>query len=122
MLKSATFEDLPFKDFAPRVHSIHRFTHLEYKDFAPVVFKIPKEPEGQLVGEWRPYAACAGEGNTPEGIKRWYPGQGGAHTGKQFCAGCTVQRECKNEADRLDEEWGIWGNEIRHRKRKIEIL
>ena len=67
-------------------------------------------------------AACRGQGNTPQGIARWFPGPGGAQTGKAFCAVCPVVRECGQFADDTGQEWGIWGTEIRHRRKKVETI
>lgn len=81
----------------------------------PLRHELSLEP---LDPEWRKRAVCKGKGKTPEDIRRWFPGPGGAHEGKFYCAVCPVRRECKNYADENEIEWGIWGGEIRHRLKR----
>ena len=121
------------KDFAPRVERIAPLAPatptrtvtppieflrlLRFGTHAPRAerIKLFYDPASPLDPNWRMRAACRGKGSTPEGKAMWFPGPGGAQTGKHYCRVCPVVRECAEFADLMGEEWGIWGGQIRHR-------
>lgn len=89
------------------------FSRLPYKDFAPKILPA-------LDPKWRERAACRGMGNNAVGIALWFPGPGGAQDeGKRICRDCRVKRECQDFSQ--NEEWGIWGGEIKRRKRDEDV-
>lgn len=68
------------------------------------------------IEQWRDNAKCRG---LPSYL--FYPSDepGGVEAAKEFCQSCPVKSQCKEEALREKEQYGVWGGLSERERRRI---